>query len=188
MPSLSTKSTTRVSSSSVAGCTTFLGRPRFFFGCVSVLVSAVFGSAGPTLGRRDLDLAVLLTGVPFGLVFAGVLPAASVFLGRPRPRLMGVGASWSFNGIVVVFVRVTFLTMGDMEFSPSLSGSACTVTLIRHGLAPPVLGVFMTIDLAGEEISNSCMVGRRFCFVGELVRDRARGVFCGFRVDVIVFS
>jgi hypothetical protein len=151
-------------------------------------MSAALDPAGPALVPRDLDLAALLTGVPFGLVLAGVLPAASVFLGRPRPRLMGVGASWSFNGTVVVLVRVAFLIIGDMVFSPSLSGSACTVTLMRHGLAPPVLGVFMTIDLTGEESSNSCMVGLRFCFVGELVRDRARGVCCGFRVDVIVFS
>jgi hypothetical protein len=59
---------------------------------------------------------------------------------------------------------------------------------MRHGLASPLLGVFMTMDLAGEEISNSCMLILRSCLFGDLVRDRARGVCCGFRVDVVVFS
>lgn len=88
----------------------------------------------------------------------------------------------------MVLVRVAFLTVGDMVFSPSLSGSACTVTLMRHGLASPILGVFITIDFAGDDISNSCMFSLRFCLFGEFVRERARGVCCGFRVDVIVFS
>lgn len=136
-------------------------------------MSAALAPARPTLVSRDFDLAARFAGVPLRLVFAGVLPAASDFLGRPRPRFIGEGASGSFKGIVVVLVRVAFFTMGDMVFSPSLSGSACTVTLMRHGLAPPVRGVFMIMDLAGEDSSNSCVLGRRLCLFGEVVLGRA---------------
>lgn len=59
---------------------------------------------------------------------------------------------------------------------------------MRHGLAPPILGVFIIMDLAGDDSSNSGMLGLRICLLGELVRDGACGVCCGFRVDVIVFS
>ena len=146
-------------------------------------ISAALDPA-PALFSRDLDLAARFMGVPLRLVFAGVLPAASDFRGRPRPRFIGEGASWSFSGTVVVLVRVTFFSEGDMVFSPSLSGSACTVTLMRHGLAPPIRGVFMTMDFAGEAISNSCVLASLFCLLGEVVR----GVCCGFRVDVMVLS
>ena len=86
----------------------------------------------------------------------------------------------------MVLVRVTFFNVGDMVFSPSLSGSACTVTLMRHGLAPPIRGVFMTMDFAGDAISNSCVLVCRFCLLGDV--DVVRGVCCGFRVDVMVLS
>ena len=48
---------------------------------------------------------------------------ASDFLGRPR-RLTGDVASASRRGTVVILVRVTFLTVGDIVLSASLSGSA----------------------------------------------------------------
>jgi hypothetical protein len=115
----------------------------------------------------DLERAVLLTGVPFRLGF-GVAPTSD-FLGRPRGRLAGVGASWSFNGTVVVFVRVTRFTDGDSALSSSLPGSAWTVTLMRQGLAPPARGVLMIMDFEGDEniLSDACSL--RFCLAGELV-------------------
>lgn len=60
---------------------------------MSVSMSAALDPAGPTLASRDFDLAIFLTGVPFRFGFAGVPPATSDFLGRPRPRFIGDGAS-----------------------------------------------------------------------------------------------
>lgn len=59
---------------------------------------------------------------------------------------------------------------------------------MRHGLAPPVRGVFMIMDFAGDAISNSCMLGLRICLLGELVLADVCGVCLGFRVDVVGFS
>ena len=119
---------------------------------------------------RDLDRAVLLTGVPFRLGFClGCGEAAiSDFLGRPRGRLTGEDMSWSFNGTVVVLVLVTRFTDGDSAFSSSIPGSAWTVTLMRQGLAPGPFGVLMIIDFDGDENIISDASSLRRCFVGEL--------------------
>ena len=39
---------------------------------------------------------------------------------------------------------------------------------MRHGLAPAARGVFSTIDLEGEDNSNSLTLCPRFCLLGEL--------------------
>jgi hypothetical protein len=161
---ISISRTTSVSSSSSGGCTLFLGRPLRLLGGASVSTSAALDSAGPKLTSLDFDLGAFLTGVPLRLGFA-VVPTSD-FLGRPRGRLAGVCASGSFSGTVVVFVLVTRCI--DGEFSSLLSGSACTVTLMRHGLAPPILGVFMIIDLAGDKKSSSAILDLRFCLLGEV--------------------
>ena len=97
----------------------FLGRPRRLFGGTSVSTSAA-----PMLASRDLDLGAFLSGVLLRLVLALPPTWTSDFLGRPRGRLMGDGASGSLSGIVVVFVRVTRLIDGDCAFSSSVPGSA----------------------------------------------------------------
>lgn len=100
----------------------FLGRPLFLFGGASVSTSAALASAAPTLASRDFDLAARFTGVPARFGFDAA--PTSDFLGRPRPRLTGDGASGSLRGIVVVCVLVTCLTLGESVFSSSLPGSA----------------------------------------------------------------
>jgi hypothetical protein len=112
-------------------------------------------------------------GVPLRFCFA---PGVSSDLrGRPGPRLTGEDASESFSGIVLVVVRVICWIMGDVPFSSEpLPGSASSVTLMRHGLAPPARPVFITIDLDGDfdgDLSShfgSDTLARRFCLLGEL--------------------
>lgn len=157
----------------------FLGRPLRFFGGTSVSTSAAFESAAPASASRDFDLAALLTGVPLrftGVAFRLTFDATpmSDFLGLPRGRLTGEDASGSFNGTVVVLVRVTRLILGDCAFSSSVPGSASTVTLMRQGLAPLFRGVFMTSDLEGDENSNSDTLDPRFCLLGEVAANGVR--------------
>jgi hypothetical protein len=120
----------RVSDVSGGNCTFFLGRPLRFLGGTSVSTSAALDSPVFMFVSGDLDRAALLTGVPFRFGF-GVAPTSD-FLGRPRGRLTGDDASWSFNGTVVVFVLVTRFTDGDSAFTSSLPGSAWTVTVMRQ--------------------------------------------------------
>jgi hypothetical protein len=94
-------------------------------------------------------------------------------------------ASGSFSVIVVVCVLVTRLTLGDPSFSSSLPGSAWTVTLMRHGLALPILGVFMTIAFDGDENSISDTLERRFCLLGEVETKAFLGL--DLRVDLVLF-
>jgi hypothetical protein len=90
------------------------------------------------------------------------------------------------RGIVVVCVLVKRFTLGDLSFS-SLPGSAWTVTLMRHGLALPIRGVFMIMALEGDENSNSETLEPLFCLLGDVVISALRGVF--LRGDfVVVFS
>lgn len=105
-------------------------------------------------------------GVP--LRFALGVDPTSDFLGRPRGRLTGDEASGSFNGTVVVFVLVTLFTDGDSACSPSSSGSAWTVTLMRQGLAPFPRGVLNVMDLDGDENIISEASSRLRCLLGEL--------------------
>ena len=170
----------RVSDVSGGNCTFFLGRPLRFLGGTSVSTSAALDSPVSMLVSGDLDRAALLTGVPFRFGF-GVAPTSD-FLGRPRGRLTGDDASWSFNGTVVVFVLVTRFTDGDSAFTSSLPGSAWTVTLMRQGLAPPARGVLMIIDLVGEENIISDASSLRFCLLGELRAIESLGK--GFRPDM----
>jgi hypothetical protein len=174
-----------MSSSSAGGCAFFLGRPLLLLGGASVSTSAAFASVAPVLRSRDFDLAARFFGVPARLSL-GVAPTSD-FLGRPRPRLTGEDASGSFKGTVVVCVLVvTRLTLGDCAFSSSLPGSAWTVTLIRHGLALPILGVFITMALDGDENSNSETPPRRFCLLGDVEPSGFRGV--ALRADFALFS
>jgi hypothetical protein len=57
---------------------------------------------------------------------------------------------------------------------------------MRHGLAPPTLGVFMTMAFDGDENSNSEMLERRFCLLGDV----ETSAFLGddLRVDFGLFS
>ena len=81
---------------------------------------------------------------------------------------------------------MTRLTEGERVFSSSLPGSASTVTLIRHGLALPTRGVFMTRERAGDCKSSVEAFGLRFCLLGELA---ARGSLCVIRrLALAVFS
>jgi hypothetical protein len=162
----------------------FLGRPLFLFGGASVSMSAALASAAPALLSRDREAATLFAGVPARFVL-GVAPT-SEFRGRPRPRFTGDDASGSLSGTVVVCVRVKRLAVGDCAFSSSLPGSAWTVTLIRQGLALPILGVFSTMALDGEENSNSETLDWRFCLLGEVVTSGFRGV--ALRVGFGLFS
>jgi hypothetical protein len=171
-------------SSSAGDFALFRGRPLFLFGGASVSTSAALDSAAPALASWDSDRAALLMGVPARLIF-GVAPTSD-FLGRPRPRLTRTWASGSLSGTVVVCVLVKRFTLGDLSFS-SLPGSAWTVTLMRHGLALPILGVFMIMALEGDENSNSDTLDPRFCLLGDVVISALRGVF--LRGDfVVVFS
>jgi hypothetical protein len=86
---------------------------------------------------------------------------------------------------VVVFVLVTRLTDGDSAFS-SLPGSAWTVTLMRQGLAPPPLGVLMTMDFEGDENIISDVSSFRLCLFGDVVRMGSFGV--NFRADALLSS
>ena len=158
--------------SSSAGGWVFRGRPRLLLDVSSVSASAVLVSAA--LGRRACEGALFLSGVPLRLV------GASDFLGRPR-RLTGDGWSGSLSGTFVVLVLVTCFMLGESMFSLSLPGSACTVTLMRHGLWPPVRGVLSSICLVGDDSSKSAVAGLRFCLLGEL---EARGRCFGARVAV----
>jgi hypothetical protein len=83
----------------------------------------------------------------------------------------------------VVFVLVTLFTDGD---SPSSSGSAWTVTLMRQGLAPFPRGVLMIIDLDGDENIISEVSSLRTCLLGELVIIGFLGL--GLRRDEVMFS
>lgn len=170
-------------SSSWAGCTLFLGRPLLLLGGASVSTSAALDSAPAAATSCELARAALLIGVPARLGFGVAL--TSDFRGRPRPRLMGAGASSSLRGTVVVCVLVTRLTLGECSFS-SLPGSAWTVTLMRHGLALPILGVFITMALDGDENSNSDTLEPRICLLGDVGVRALRGVF--FRGDLVVAS
>ena len=78
--------------------------------------------------------------------------------------------------LLLFFVLVTRLTVGDDAFSSSLPGSACTVTLMRHGLALAVRGVLMIMDLEGEESSMSEKLSLLFCLPGEVAM---KGCFWG---------
>lgn len=167
--------------STVGGCTLFRGRPLRFLGGASVSTSAALPSAAPRLASRDF---ARFAGVPVRLGFAAV--PASDFLGRPRPRFTGDDPSMSFSGTVVVVVLVTRSTLGDCAFSSSLPGSACTVTLMRHGLAPPILGVSTIIDFDGDENSNSDTLDRRFCLLGDVAVKGFLGVV--LRGDLVMFS
>lgn len=152
----------------------FLGRPLRFFGGTSVSTSAAFESVAPASTSLDFDLAALFTGVPIRLGL--VATPMSDFLGLPRGRFTGEDASGSFNGTVVVFVRVTRLMLGDGSFSSSGPGSASTVTLMRQGLAPPFRGVSMMSDLEGDENSNSDTLDLLFCLLGDVAANGALGV------------
>jgi hypothetical protein len=149
-----------------------------------VSTSAALASVAPTLVPRDFDRGALLIGVPARLGFEAAAP--SDFLGRPRPRLTGEDASGSFSGIVVVCVLSNRLTLGECAFSSSLPGSAWTVTLIRQGLALPILGVFKIIALDGDEKSYSETLDRRFCLPGDVEIKAFRGV--ALRVNCALFS
>lgn len=145
--------------------------------------SAALDPAAPTLASLDLGRA-FLSGVPFRFGLA-VIPTLD-FLGRPRGRFAGVCASGSFNGTVVVVVLVTRLTDGESAFSSSLPGSACTVTLMRHGLALPTLGVLIIMDFAGDDKSSPDKSSVLFCLLGELVLNGSRGAVV--RLALAVFS
>lgn len=58
--------------------------------------------------------------------------------------------------------------------------------MIRHGLAPPVLGVFKIIALEGDKNSNSDTLDRRFCLLGDVETSAFLGV--ALRVDFGLFS
>jgi hypothetical protein len=149
-----------------------------------VSTSAALASAAPMLVSRDLDRAALLIGVPARLGFDAAAPPD--FLGRPRPRLTGEDASGSLRGMVVVCVLSNRLMLGECAFSSSLPGSAWTVTLIRQGLALPILGVFRTMALDGDENSYSETLDLRFCLLGDVVTRAFRGA--ALRVDVALVS
>jgi len=161
----------------------FLGRPLRFFSGISVSTSAAFNATAPAPDPREFER-IFLCGAPFGFGLSSTL--VSDFLGRPRGRLTGECESGSLRGTVVVLVRVTRLTDGDIVFSSSLPGSAWTVTLMRQGLAPVARGVLRTIDLAGDSKPNSDMFMVRFCLLGDFL---VRGVWpAALRVSLVVLS
>lgn len=91
------------------------------------------------------------------------LACAGVLALLPLPLLFtGSPSSASLRGTTVVFVTTLpdrcalarGLRTGEPLFSASesLLGSASTVTFIRHGLAPPLLGESMITDLEGDEL------------------------------------
>jgi hypothetical protein len=72
---------------------------------------------------------------------------------------------------------VTRLTDGDCDSAfSSLPGSAWTVTLMRHGLAPPPLGVLMTMDFVGDENIISDVSSLFFCLLGDVALVACLGV------------
>lgn len=180
------KSRPRLDASAMNGssgsCMLFLGRPLRFGGIEPFISSKMFEC---TVASRDLGAdrgVAFLTGVALRFDFA---LAASDFRGLPR-RLTGDDASGSFNGTVVV--RVTCWTVGELAFSSPRFGSACTVTLMRHGLAPLPRGVFITMDLEGDTISKLPIDCPRFCLLGELDASGCLVVRVAERREGVAFS